>query len=95
MSGRYPFQFPESCPSQGGDGHGAHGAQGPDPPDGRGERSRSKVLFELAGRGKMFIWGWLFKRGCSQESKSVLYTLYNVKKCLIHSRERQKVSYTL
>ena len=35
---------------------------------GHGERSRSQLLFKLAGTGTRLILGWLFKFGCSQVS---------------------------
>ena len=46
------------------DGAGDAGAPAPDVPrHGRGERSRSQLLFKLAGTGTRLILGWLLKFG--------------------------------
>ena len=49
---------------RGGGDDGLRGAsQGAGAP-GHGERSRSQLLFKLAGTETRLIWGWLFKFGC-------------------------------
>ena len=61
--------------------------------EGHGERSRSQLLLKLAGPGNMRILAVnsLAVNGALPlyvESKSVLYTQYSVKKCLVHFMKR-------